>query len=399
MDLITIGGAVASVVGVINSITKTINSLRDLHNRWKIADLTVVSLISQLATLRAALNKISEWISTDLAGVPQHHQLVIDLEDSVSCCRLLTKSIDAQLSKLDRNPNNALQMGSKIRVIFDDKATKHFRTLIESQTSALALLLTACNWYAPLLLLTTMTVLAMVIDYSNSKTTSEQKALLEEPRSREIFDQIKDDSSSLFVLCDSDSCFDRWTRSTEKSSKLSMTFPFDFDLLRSRVYQRAVRSVFRYSVRHRIGALYEKDKRMTDKEYRRMRRKEYGVLMLGNLNSEWDKILELMKILHRNGHARKEPAFFKEKILSTVVDLSRTVWQHYADDGMEIDDSKRKHVDIVFRQTLPLKHMTANLSTSIKNLWSTLEEHLRSKAGWPNLIDFILIPGIDVDSC
>lgn len=100
MDPVTILGTAGAVLSIIDVLSRTLKSLRDLYNTWKDADLTIVNLMSQLIALRAALGKISEWMSLDLAHVPQHHQLVMDLEDSVTCCRMLVKTMDDQLSKL-----------------------------------------------------------------------------------------------------------------------------------------------------------------------------------------------------------------------------------------------------------------------------------------------------------
>lgn len=148
MDPVTILGTAGAVLSIIDVLSRTLKSLRDLHNTWKDADLTIVNLMSQLIALRAALRMISEWMSLDLAHVPQHHQLVMDLEDSVTSCRMLVKTMDDQLSNLDRTCNNALDIGSKIRLVFETKASQDFQTFIGRQTSALTLLLTACNWFA-----------------------------------------------------------------------------------------------------------------------------------------------------------------------------------------------------------------------------------------------------------
>ena len=129
-------------------VTRWINSLRELHARWKHADAALINLCSQLTALRAALNKINEWIELDLADVPQHHQLVIDLEDSVSCCSSPIKFMDDRISTFEWNEDNTLGVGSKIRELFEDNVGKDFQTSIERQTSALTLLLTACNWYS-----------------------------------------------------------------------------------------------------------------------------------------------------------------------------------------------------------------------------------------------------------
>src|SRR5947208_3478510 len=147
MDPISIISAASAVTSIVQVIGKTISTLRELHERWTDADLTILNLISQLNSLKAALNKISEWISSDLSQAPQHHQLVMDIEDSMACCRILVNSMDDQVSKFDRTTQNTLDLGSKIRVVFDDKASKDFQKFIKRQTSALTLLLVACNWY------------------------------------------------------------------------------------------------------------------------------------------------------------------------------------------------------------------------------------------------------------
>ncbi|MCJ1393511.1 hypothetical protein MMC18_006386 [Xylographa bjoerkii] len=148
MDPATILGTAAAVADIVGLIGKTIKVLRELHDRWKDADLTIVNLMTQLSSLKAALNKISEWIASDLADEPQHHQLVLDLKDSVTFCSILMKSMDRQISNLDWTTENTLDLGSRIRVVFESKDSKEFQKFIKRQTSALTLLLTACNWYA-----------------------------------------------------------------------------------------------------------------------------------------------------------------------------------------------------------------------------------------------------------
>lgn len=146
MDPVTILGTAGAVAGIVDLITKSIKTLKELHNRWKDADLMIFNLMSQLASLRAALSKITEWISSDLANIPQHHQLIMDLEQSVACCYVLVNSIKTQLSKLEWNDEDSLDLGSRIKVVFEDKASKEFQTYVKRQTSALTLLLAACSW-------------------------------------------------------------------------------------------------------------------------------------------------------------------------------------------------------------------------------------------------------------
>lgn len=147
MDPVTIIGTAASITSTVEVICKAMKSLRELYERWQDVDLTILSLISQLNVLKAALNKIGDWISDDLTTLPQHHQLVIDLEDSTACVRMLIKSIDIQLSSPELSTGNSLVFSSKMTMMLEDISDSKFQTLIDRQISALTLLLTACNWY------------------------------------------------------------------------------------------------------------------------------------------------------------------------------------------------------------------------------------------------------------
>ena len=94
MDVVSVA---ASVIGIVDVITRSVNSLLDLQTRFKKADLTVSLLIGQLSTLKAALNQISEWITTSLITVPQHHQLVMDLTVSLKSCKFLILLLDERM--------------------------------------------------------------------------------------------------------------------------------------------------------------------------------------------------------------------------------------------------------------------------------------------------------------
>ena len=145
MDAITILGTAGAVVNILDSIGKSINTLRDLRERWKDAEFIALNLITQLVALKAAMSQISEWISSDLAYHPHHYQLVMDLGESIGCCRLLVKSMDDQLSRLRCGSDDKLDLGSRLRIVFEDKTSHDFQKYIKRQTNALNLLLVACN--------------------------------------------------------------------------------------------------------------------------------------------------------------------------------------------------------------------------------------------------------------
>ena len=69
-------------------------------------------------------------MSSDLASVAQHHQLVIDLDITIRCCRKLIQSMDRTLSRLNLSEQH-LDLNSKVRAVFEDRATRDFQTFIE----------------------------------------------------------------------------------------------------------------------------------------------------------------------------------------------------------------------------------------------------------------------------
>jgi hypothetical protein len=63
-DPLTIIGTVASVGAIIDLLSKSISTIRELQAQWQDADLASLSLGSQMGVLRVALTKIQEWIET-----------------------------------------------------------------------------------------------------------------------------------------------------------------------------------------------------------------------------------------------------------------------------------------------------------------------------------------------
>lgn len=140
---ISLAGSVVAIVGL---ATKMIKCLHELQERSKEAGLMVALLISQLTTLRAALNQIEEWISSSLAAVPQYHQLIMDLEGSLCSCNILIACMDHHISKLAWTEDEALTYKSRVRVVLEDRAIKDCLDHLNNQINALNLLLTVFNW-------------------------------------------------------------------------------------------------------------------------------------------------------------------------------------------------------------------------------------------------------------
>lgn len=72
--------------------------------------------------------------------------------------------------------------------------------------------------------------------------------LLEKSSSRQIFQRVKDDSSSLIVLRDKASSY---SQCTDNLSRVSVAFPFDRELFESKVYEKALRGSLKEALRRR----------------------------------------------------------------------------------------------------------------------------------------------------
>jgi guanine nucleotide-binding protein G(i) subunit alpha len=143
-DPLTIIGAASSVAGIVELLGKTVSALLTLHSRWKDADFTFINLIAQLTALKAALSKLQEWMDTDMDE--PHHQLVMDLEASVTCCRMLVRRMDSEVEDLQQNSGTGLDAQNKIKLVIKSGTLEELQKMVDRQTSALTLLLTACNW-------------------------------------------------------------------------------------------------------------------------------------------------------------------------------------------------------------------------------------------------------------
>jgi hypothetical protein len=143
-DALTIIGTAASVVQIVEVLAKTLSRLSELNERWRQADCTFINLIAQLSALKAALNKIQEWMDADIDET--HHQLVMDLGLSIECCRVLIDKMDSEVSGLHRSADNGLNSQGKIKLMIKNGKLEELQKMVERQTNALTLLLTVCNW-------------------------------------------------------------------------------------------------------------------------------------------------------------------------------------------------------------------------------------------------------------
>lgn len=139
-------GTVSAIVGLIAVLGKMANTLSSFRSQWRDADLAVLTFETQLIAMRGAFTKIEQWAaSIDPSSDPPHHQLIIDLDRCVQSCSLLLAKLNAEISQFV-NLENKLDTMNKLKLVFNTKGLQDVQKMIEAQTTALTLLLTACNW-------------------------------------------------------------------------------------------------------------------------------------------------------------------------------------------------------------------------------------------------------------
>jgi hypothetical protein len=143
--LAVVGGA-ASILSIVDILARSISIIRDLRNEWKDADFAVLNLLTQLTAFRAALTEIQKWTESAYGDEP-HHQLRMDLDDSVAWCRILAEMINELVSDLDHDADVPLDRVRKAKFLFSSKSMEDLQRMLDRQTSALTLLVTACTLY------------------------------------------------------------------------------------------------------------------------------------------------------------------------------------------------------------------------------------------------------------
>ena len=137
-------GAGGDILGIIDVISGTIATLRDLQIEATDVNFIVSSITAQLTALKVALISIREWVDSE--SVETHHQLVMDLDDVLSCCGMLMDRLKAEVSRLRADASARVNIKAKFKAAFSGKSMDNLESMIGRQMGALNLLMTAYSW-------------------------------------------------------------------------------------------------------------------------------------------------------------------------------------------------------------------------------------------------------------
>ena len=90
-------GITGSIFGIVDAFARSVSYQIELRATYNRADLKITLLISQLSTLKIALERISSWIETRQTNIPEQQQLADDLTVSIEGCKVLTMLLDERI--------------------------------------------------------------------------------------------------------------------------------------------------------------------------------------------------------------------------------------------------------------------------------------------------------------
>ena len=156
MEVIGSVSGLLTVIGTVTVVAKRLNEVRDKYNNVALNTTLVASQasdffelqrfranVSQLSTIRAALQAIAEWRDVDKTSSRPSRQLDEDLAVSLNCCAILISVIDTKLGEAGYTPG----LKDKLKHLWLEDTLKEYISNLEGQVRALQLLLTIFQWY------------------------------------------------------------------------------------------------------------------------------------------------------------------------------------------------------------------------------------------------------------
>lgn len=198
---------ISSIVQVIDSVARVAKRLNEIRQSYNNVALNTTLVASQLSTIRAALEALYEWRSSDRDSTGPSKQLDKDLGMSLSCCAILISVIDRKLDDSGYMPG----LKQKIKYFWLEDILKEYVSNLEGQVRALQLLLTIFQ----------------------CRTEAEKRQKLGNQESRSIIEQLRAETVSL-ALDDTDSQDAASVLSLDPSVNLDV----DSILMKSPAYKR-----------------------------------------------------------------------------------------------------------------------------------------------------------------
>lgn len=170
MEPLSILGAVAACTEIVSVITRVTTNLHSLKQRWSEGARSLQLLIAKLSTVRSALAQVKDWAELNASTSPNGDEMRDSLGVAMEGCQVFIEALDQDVAGLLGD-----SVVSRLKQLFIDSTIKEHEQRLDSQILALQVLLNAAY----------------------CQSLSEQNSLLRQTAARQVFQQIREDTSTV----------------------------------------------------------------------------------------------------------------------------------------------------------------------------------------------------------
>ncbi|KAK0666808.1 ankyrin repeat-containing domain protein [Cercophora samala] len=170
MEPLSILGAVAACSEIVTVIARVTTNLHSLKQRWSEGARSLQLLIAKLSTVRAALAQVKDWAELNASTSPNGEEMRDNLGVAMEGCQVFIEALDQDVAGLLGD-----SVVTRLKQLFIDSTIKEHEQRLDSQISALQVLLNAAY----------------------CQNLSEQNSLLRQTAARQVFQQIREDTSTV----------------------------------------------------------------------------------------------------------------------------------------------------------------------------------------------------------
>lgn len=137
MSVISIAGAAGSLAFKCGKIVQTLHCLRE---RYKRAELTILSVIQDCRTIQLAWSRIERWAASGFDALEDHGELAERLQLSIYAGQLFMAELEKDLGALDNTPRYST-LRRRTKILWNESMFREHQDRIQRQICALTLLL------------------------------------------------------------------------------------------------------------------------------------------------------------------------------------------------------------------------------------------------------------------
>ncbi|KAF2197046.1 hypothetical protein GQ43DRAFT_475791 [Delitschia confertaspora ATCC 74209] len=325
----------------VDRLRQSINSLRQLHDRWNDGHGTFINLIAQLTALKSNLSEMQDWMNYSISDL--HPQLLQDLDVLMTSCGMLVRNLDALAVQLRRPDHDHVDWAIKLRFVVSRRCMNQLRDVARRQADAVNLLLAACKCHH----------------------TAQRKILLH--KSRQI---RKEDASSLATLLKGNP---RRSRTIDFLTQLSKMIQWCRVLFYAKLKGVAHEPPTQQVYLDAAAAMRSEAIDRQIEEDATSSRRETKVVLLGDTSGGKDLIMRQMQVLFGEGYSQEEHVKHRMAIRSVVRVLMHAIISLLKDTGVALSEELNRDFAVLLQEvdTINQDSISPQAVQAVENIWNS----------------------------